>query len=703
MPFGMTTWTPQTNERNWLYTYKAKRIQGFRATHSPSVWMGDYGSFSVMPMTGKLKTRTWERASTFSHENETAGPHHYQVLLEDFSIKAEMTPTVRCSMMRFAFAQDDQPWVVFDAHEGGGRVEIEPGTATVFGYNTNSGYRKVPNFRFYFVLEFDRPFAVYGTWHDRGAFLDSTSEEGHHVGAFASFDLEEERTVKIRIGTSFISLEQARRNLKEEITGWSFDDVKNAAGQAWNEELNRIEVESTNEDYLTVFYTGMYRSHLFPRIFHEMKQPGHPHYFSPYDGKVHDGVMYTDTGFWDTYRAQFPLLSIVQPDMYVDFVKALLDAYDQGGWIPKWPSPGYRSVMTGTHGDCVIADAYAKGLDRFDVSKAYEAMKKGALRKTDNQYYGRVGVEYYNKAGYVPADFVEESLSRTLEFAYDDFCVSVMALAAGATDDHRLFVEKARNYRKVFDPDTGFMRGRNLDGSWVDPFDPVEWGGPYVEGNAWHFIWSVQQDIPGLVELFGGKEPFVKKLDRLFDHPPEYKVGSYRRVIHEMREMEAGGMGQYAHGNEPVHHVPYLYNYAGQPWKGQEKARRVMEKLYGAGPDGLLGDEDNGQMSAWFIFSALGFYPICPGRPIYALGSPLVDRAVVHQSGGKPFVVEAENNSKENKYVQAVFFDGKEQSRNWFEHQRITDGATLKFVMGPEPNKEWGNRPEDAPPSCLPF
>ena len=701
MPFGMTFWTPQTNERNWLYTYKADRIQGLRATHSPSVWMGDYGSFSVMPMLGPLEVKTRDRASNFKHESEIATPYYYKVRLEDYGIDAEMAPSMRAAHMRFTYDWPGKPYVVFDAHPGGGTVEVDVEARTVSGFNEDCGFRKVPGFRFYFVLEFDRNFVEHGTWHDRGAFLDSTRETGHHVGAFVSFALDKGEAVNVRIGTSFVSKEQARRNLDRELPGWDIELVKAKAREAWSQELGRVQAWAHNPDHLSVFYTAMYRSHLFPRIFYELDENLKPVYFSPFDGKIHDGVMFTDTGFWDTYRAQFPLLAILKPGLYQEFIQGLVNAYNQGGWLPKWPSPGYRSVMTGTHGDCVIADAYAKRLRRFDSGGAMDGMINGATRKSDTAYFGRVGIQYYLKSGYVPADLVEESLSRTLEFAYDDFCIGAMARIMGKNGTADRFDEAALSYRKVYDPKTGFMRGRNLDGTWVTPFDPVEWGGPYVEGNAWHFLWSVQHDIPGLIKLLGGKEAFVAKLERLFEHPPEYKVGSYGRVIHEMREMEAGGMGQYAHANEPVHHVPYLYNYAGRPWKTQEKVRHIMENLYTPKPDGLLGDEDNGQMSAWFIFSAMGFYPLCPGRPYYALGSPLVDKAVVHLADGKQLIVQARDNSPANRYVQAVTFDGEPYGRTWIEHDQLMKGGTLEFVMGPEPNTEWGSGTEAAPPSCL--
>jgi len=703
MPFGMTTWTPQTGEKNWLYTYAADRFQGLRATHSPSVWMGDYGSFTLMPMVGPVKTNPRHRAAKFSHDCESAKPHYYKVVLEESGIIAEMSPTMRGAVMRFTFPASKEAVVVFDGHPGGGKVMVLPGEQKIVGYSDYPGYRDVPNFRFHYVLEFDRPFLTHGTWHEKGVFPLETHQKGHHVGAFVSFDATTNREVTANIGTSFISSAQAALNLEWEIGDRNLAQVGEEAARAWNKELSAIDIGTWNQVHKTIFYTALYRALLFPRVFHESDDRGTVRHFSPFSGKVHAGPMYVDTGFWDTYRTEFPLFALIQQDRYGEMVAGFLAAFTEGGWIPKWPSPGYRSVMVGTHGDCVIADALAKGISGFDAGLAFEGVRKSATKSSRGPYFGRVGIADYDSLGWVPADRVDESASRTLAFAYDDFCVAQVAFAAGKKEEGDRFLLRARNYRNLFDSKSGFMRGRNADGSWVEPFDPVEWGGPYTEGAAWHWLWSVQHDIPGLADLLGGPDKLAAQLDKLFAHEPHYKVGGYGRVIHEMREMVAGKMGQYAHANEPVHHVPYLYNYVGQPWKTQDKVRTILETLYGSGPDGYLGDEDNGQMSAWFIMSALGFYPICPGKPIYLIGSPLVTRADVRLGEGKTLRVEAHNNSAGNRYVQKAFLNGVELGRTWFTHQEIETGGELKFIMGDQPDKSWGSSPKQRPPACVAY
>lgn len=697
MPFGMTAWTPQTAEERWIYTYQADSIQGLRATHQPSPWISDYGHFTLMPMVGILTADGRDRASAFSHDNEEASPHYYRVRLDRYDVTAEITPTMRCSFIRFTFPKSDSSFVLLDAHPGGADIKILPSENKIVGYTRSNTGGTPENFACYFVAVFDKPFERHYTWSENGIDSGSVEDEGEPAGAIVGFKTQVRETIQVRIGTSFISTEQAERNLRNEIGDSTFDEAKDNARKAWEEELNKIQIEGCSDEQRIVFYTSFYRCLLFPRVWYEIDEQGQPFHFSPYDGKIHPGFMYTDTGFWDTFRAVFPFFTILYPDRDSEIIQGLLNAYDEGGWFPKWMSPGYRDSMIGTHVASIIADAYFKGIREFDVDKAYEAMMKDAMVKSNQGGRGRVGIEFFKNLGYVPADKVREATSRTLEFAYDDFCVSKMAQALDNKEDYELFTDRALNYQNVFDPATGFMRGRNHDGSWIEPFSPIEWGGAYTEGCAWQYLWSVQHDVQGLIDLMGGRDAFVKKLDALFSTPSDFEVGSYGRVIHEMREMARAKMGQYAHGNEPVHHVIYLYNYAGQPWKTQRLVRKVLNELYGPGPDGLCGDEDNGQMSAWYLFSALGFYPVCPGEPYYVIGSPIFNKATVHLPDDRKFVVIAHNNSESNMFIQSAKLSGEEHTRTWISHSSITNGGQLELVMGPRPNKKWGIRAEDTP------
>jgi len=690
LPGGMIQWTPQTGAGRWIYQHGAKTLLGLRGTHSPSVWMGDYGSFTVTPLNG-----SGEQPLTLDHGREHARPHHYRVTFARQGITAEVTPTVRGGVMRFSFPAGARPVIQVRVWPGPGQVEVRQAEGRVVGVSRQGGAGKPAGFASHFVLQLDRPIKSHGPL--------AAGKEGPGEGVSVTLASPTSATLQVQValGTSFISAGQAALNLQREVGRASFDQVRDRARAAWQQDLSRVRVRTFKPEHAVTFYTALYRALLFPRVMHERDQQGKRQHYSPFDGKVHAGEMYTDSGLWDTYRAQLPWLTLLYPARAEGFARALVTAADQGGWLPKWPSPGYRSVMIGTHADGFLADAWLKGLRSFDLAKAYRAMVKHATTPGDGRYKGRVGIKPYMNLGYVPAGEAEHATARTLEFAYGDFCVGAVARALGKKEDARRFLDRAGNYRKVFDPKTGFMRGRRRDGGWSEPFSPTRWGNPYVEGCAWHYLWSVQQDVPGLIRLLGGREALAAKLDAMIAAPTDFQVGSYGRVIHEMREQALGKMGQYAHANEPLHHVLYLYAYAGQPYKTQRHVRDVMERLYGPGPDGLLGDEDTGQMSAWFLFSALGFYPVCPGQPIYVLGSPLVREAVLRLPRGRTFTIRAPGNSPENVYVQSVQLNGEPLSRTWFHHETLLRGGTLTFQMGPKPNMAWGSRQQDAPPGAL--
>jgi predicted alpha-1,2-mannosidase len=689
VPFGMVDWTPQTGEGGWPYQYSKDTIQGFLATHRPSAWTSDYGPFSLMPVTGELRVLPQARATKFSHANENAKAYCYTVLLKN-GIRAEVAPTVRGGALRFTFPAVQKAWLVIDASAGGSTIEIHPETRTITGVNHEIRDGFPANFGQSFVAVFDRDFVQYGSWDEGSVRNGSTAHQGKHVGAFVRFSADAGQTVTVRIATSLISPEQAMRTLRAEIPNDDFEQVAARARAAWERELGRIELSGGTLAQRRTFYTAFYHSLQLPHVLHEISEDGSVVHYSPYDGRVHPGTMYADTGFWDTFRAEFPLFTVIEPTRDAEIIRSLLNAYDEGGWLPKWPNPGYSNVMIATHADSVIADAWIKGIRDFDGDKAYAALRKDATQPGTGRFEARNGIADYIRLGYVPADKVRESASCTLEYAYDDFCVSRMAHALGKMDDAAIFRKRAENYRNAFDPSTGFMRGRNSDGSWLEPFDPLAWGGAYTEGNAWQWLWSVQQDVSGLITLLGGKDAFLARLDTLFSMTSDYKVGGYGHVIHEMTEAKLAGTGQYAHINEPVHHVIYLYNYAGQPWKAQKWTHAIMDKFYLPGPDGWLGDEDTGQMSAWYIFSALGFYPVNPGQPIYALGSPMFDSAVLHLENGKTFTVEARRSSPADIYVQGAWLNGKPLDNCWIEHRQILDGGVLRFQLGPQPNTAWG-------------
>jgi predicted alpha-1,2-mannosidase len=702
-PFGMLGWTPQMTEGNgWPYQFFRENLIGFMATHQPSAWMSNYGPFSLMPMTGSLQVQPGERSSHFSHDNERALPYLYSVLLDAYKVKVEMTASPHGGAFRFTFPKTEDAYVLLDGNRGGSTIEIHPENNTITGRNT-SGAHNAPNFAQYFVAVFDHPFTRHGVWEipDRQGRTqpnqavtieaDKVSREGNRVGAYAGFTTRQGEQVTVRIGVSLISPEQARRNLDLDMPEADFDRIAGRAKSAWEGQLAKIDVEGGTEAQRRTFYTALYHAVQFPHMLQETDGNGQMVHWSPYDGKVHPGEMFADNGFWDTFRAQFPLLTILEPQKDAGIIRAMLHAYDEGGFIPKWPNPGETNVMIGTHGDSVIADAYVKGIRDYDVEKAYAALRKDATEKGAGVFQARSGIEDYIKLGYVPYDHgVRESVACTLEYSYDDYAVAQMAKALGKDADYKLFQARTKNYRNLYDPSTGFMRGRKSDGSWIEPFDPLAWGGVYTEGNAWQWLWSVQQDIPGLMELMGGKEAFARRLDSLFSATTSFRVGGYGGVIHEMTEAKMEDMGQYAHINEPVHHVAYLYDYAGQPWKTQQWVRTIMDRLYKPGPAGWLGDEDTGQMSSWYIFSALGFYPVNPGQPIYALGSPLFDKATIHLENGKTFRVEATRKAAGDVYVQSASLNGKPLERAWISHDEIVNGGVLSFRLGPQPNRKWG-------------
>jgi predicted alpha-1,2-mannosidase len=709
VPWGTNAWTPQTGKMGdgWAYTYDATKIRGIKQTHQPSPWMNDYGAFALFAETGPLVVDEDKRASWFSHKAEQAHPHRYEVYLADYDVTAEVTPTSHAAIFRFTFPEADAAHILLDAFDGGSSVTIDPAHRRITGWTRNNHGGVPDNFRTYFVAEFSRPFASVQTWGDGYALRrGGATREGEHVGAVVSFASAAGEQVEVRVASSFIGPEQAQLNLDRETRGKSFDQVAAAAHDLWQHELSRIRIEGGSIDDRRTFYSCLWRMMLFPRPLGEVNAQGQLVHYSPYNGKVEAGPLYTDNGFWDTFRAVFPFFSLMYPKRDAEIMQGLANTVKEGGWLPEWASPGYRDVMIGSNSAAIIADAYLNGVRGFDIDTLYAAILKNANTAEGRpknkkgktiSAVGREGLRWYNTLGYVPYDVgIDESAARTLEYAYDDFTISRLAAALGRPEDAKRFAAQAMNYRKLFDPSVGWMRGRNKDGSFQAPFNPLKWGDAFTEGNSLHYSWTAMQDIAGLIDLMGGRDAFVAKLDSVFAMPPKFDASYYGGVIHEIREMQIEGLGNYAHGNQPIQHMIYLYDYAGAPWKAQARIREVMHKLYAATPDGYPGDEDNGQTSAWYVWSALGFYPVAPATGQYVIGTPLFDRATLAMPS-KTLTIVAKNNGPEHPYIQSATFDGRPLDRTWISHDMLEAGGTLTFVMGPQPNTAWASAPEAAP------
>lgn len=712
LPWGMNFWTPQTGKMGdgWAYAYGAHTIRGLKQTHQPSPWINDYGQFSLMPVRGKDKFDEESRQSWFSHQSEVASPYYYKVYFADHDIRAEIAPTERAAIMRFTFPESDESGIVIDAFDRGSQIGLID-NRTIAGYTTRNSGGVPDNFKNWFVVRFDTPFSAVELTADPAKYKPGSallypeggkSVAGGHAVAKVHFSTRRGEQIHARVASSFISPEQAVRNLETELGDKSFEMVKSEAQQRWDDVLGRIEVSGGTTDQYRTFYSCLYRSTLFPRKFYEFDADGNPVHYSPYNGDVLPGYMYTDTGFWDTFRALFPLLNLVYPSVNAEIQAGLANVYKESGFLPEWASPGHRGCMVGNNSASVVADAILKGVTPEEqIGTLYEAMlsNREKVHPTVSST-GRLGHEYYNELGYVPCDAgIHESAARTLEYAYDDWCIAQVAKKLGKTEDAERLEKAAANYKNLFDPETRLMRGRNADGTFETPFSPYKWGGVFTEGNAWHYTWSVFHDVEGLADLMGGREQFVEMLDSVFVVPPIYDDSYYGFRIHEIVEMQVADMGNYAHGNQPAQHMIYLYDYVGQPWKTQWWTREVMDRLYAAKPDGYCGDEDNGQTSAWYVFSALGFYPVCPASDEYAVGSPLFREAVIHLENGNTIVLEAPANSPANRYVAAMKFEGKPYGKNFLLHSALTAGARVRFDMQAEPNFPRGTTEEALPAS----
>ncbi|MBS1747455.1 MAG: GH92 family glycosyl hydrolase [Bacteroidetes bacterium] len=699
LPWGMNFWTPQTgkNGDGWQYTYTAKKIRGFKQTHQPSPWMNDYGMFSLMPVTNNLKVDEEKRASWFSHKTEIATPYYYKVYLADADVTTEITPTERSAQFRFTFPASDSSTIVIDAFDKGSYIKIIPAEKKIIGYSTKYAAGSLKNFRDYFVIYIDKPFTIAQTYNDTvlNTGLETTTD---HALGLVGFATTKGEVVYAKVASSFISFEQAELNLKREQGNESFDELATKAKDTWNKTLGRVNISGGSIDQTETFYSCLYRMLFFPNKLYEINNEGKIVHWSPYNGKIEAGYMFAGTGFWDTFRALYPFLNLVYPSIVKEMQEGLINDYKEGGWLPEWSSPGYADVMVGNNSASIVAESYLKGLRGYDIETLFDALIHGA-NATGPNGTGRKGVEYYNTLGYVPYDVhINENAARTLEYAYDDFSIYRLAKALRKPDSVvNLYKRRSMNYKNLFDASTGLMRGKNKDGSFQSPFNPFKWGDAFTEGNSWHYTWSVFQDVQGLIDLMGGAKKFTAMIDSVFDMPPVFDDSYYGAVIHEIREMQIAGMGQYAHGNQPIQHLIYLYNYAGEPWKTQYHVRETMNKLYLPSPDGYCGDEDNGQTSAWYVFSSLGFYPVCPTSAEYVIGAPLFRKASIHLENGKAIIINAPANNNKNIYVNSISLNGKPYSKNWFSHQSLEQGAVINFEMQSTPNKTRGTLKESFP------
>ena len=670
LPWGTHFWTPHTRKLGdgWAYVYTDDKIQGFKMTHQPSPWINDYGQFSIMPVTTGPVTDGAARASWFSHKAEMATPYYYGVYLADHDTYLELTPTERAAAFRITYPERDSSYLVIDAFDAANATfRVDKGR--IVGSTTNNHGGVTENFRLWFVIDVDTDFKVVGNGGEADKIL-------------LCFPTSKGSQVNLKVAASFISEEQAVFNLTELGDG-NFDRLRDAGRKRWNGVLSRVEVEDTDIDHLRTFYSCLYRSVLFPRDLSEVTPEGKRVHYSPFDGQIHDGYLFGDTGFWDTFRCLFALVDLIYPEQAAKMQEGLVNTYLESGFLPEWASPGHRQCMVGNNSASVVAEAYLKGLRGYDIETLWEAVVHGAHSvHPEISSTGRLGWQYYDSLGFVPCNVgIRESAARTLEYAYNDWCIYTLGKALGKPEaEIAPYGKAAQNYRNLFRKDFSLMSGRNEDGSFPENFNSLKWGGDFTEGNSLHYTWSVFHDIPGLVELMGGKAGFEEALDGVFNMPPDYDDSYYGGIIHEIREMQIMNMGNYAHGNQPIQHMLYLYDWCDRPEKTQQRVREVMEKFYSAAPDGYCGDEDNGQTSAWYVFSALGFYPVCPASCQYALGIPLFKKVALHLPGGD-FNIEAPGNSSDCFTVSSVRLGARRLKEPFIMHEDLVDGGILHFNM----------------------
>ncbi|MCI0708391.1 MAG: GH92 family glycosyl hydrolase [Ignavibacteriae bacterium] len=700
LPFGMVQLSPDTRVEGWDacagYHYTDSVMLGFSHTHLSGTGIGDYGDILLMPTVGELRTErgdtlTHGYRSKFSHARERASAGSYSVTLDDYKISVELTATKRVGLHRYTFPKAEQANVILDLVHGIGPDRVLDAMVKftsdreIVGYRRSKGW--APDQLVYFVIQSSKPFAKRGTVLG-GDRRDSMEARGTSVKAFVTFSTDEHEQVLLAVALSSVDIEGARKNLQAELPQWDFDEVRTDAREEWNRALGKIEITGGTESQRKVFYTVLYRTMLAPNLFSDVDGRYRGIDKQTHNAKGYDH--YTVFSLWDTFRAAHPLYTIIEQKRTVDFLNTFLSQYEQGGLLPVWELAANETwTMIGYHSVPVIADAYMKGIRGFDAEKALEAMKKSA-----NQDHFGLGA--YRRDGYISGDKEPEGVSKTLEYAYDDWTIAEMARALRKKDDAEFFSYRAQRWRNMYDPASGFFRGRR-NGGWLEPFDPYAVTLDYTEANAWQYSMFVPHDVNGLIEMMGGREKFIARLDTLFTTNTSL-TGRNQADI-------SGLIGQYAHGNEPSHHMAYLYTYAGAPWKTQVLVRRIMREQYTDQPDGLSGNEDCGQMSAWYVLSAMGFYQVNPGQPMYCLGSPLFNRVTINLENGKKFAIVALNNPAENSYVRSAALNGRPLDKSYITHEDIMNGGDLVFTMSPQPNTAWASAPEDSPrsPAALPY
>ena len=674
LPFGMAHWTLQSNAGTpWMFQPGERRIQGFRSTHQLSPWLSDYGQAVFLPFSGEVSADPGARGASYRVEDAQLAPHSLRLQMPRYRADAELVPTERCCAIETSFKDVKSRGFLLETPGTDVKFEADTASRTIrFASTANEG-GVPPGFATYYVVRFDEPWSEF----------KGSAEKRYSVGV-ASFGGSGAKPLRAAIASSFISYEQAERNLAMEVGNRTTAELRERAAATWNEHFSRLTVEGGTPAQQRIFDSCFYRALLFPRMWHEPDAAGNPQHMSPYSGKLTPGVMYADHGYWDVYRSWYPFMSLCFPERLGEILQAWVNAYHEGDWLPQFPCPGYRACMTGSLIDAVFGDAAAKGITGYDVAAAYAGLKKHATMPGDpDKGWGRRGIESYLKLGYDAADQVDQSVAETTDAAYGDFCIAQVAKAAGHAQDAAMFTKRSENWRHMFDEKTRFFRGKKADGSWLTPFDPITWGDPYVEGAAWQHRFDVPHNVPALMEAYGGAKPFTEALEQMLAVAPDFNIGVYGREIHEMSEMAAVNFGQYAHSNQPVHHVLYLFAAAGRADRTQYWVRRVLNELYSEAA--FAGDEDTGSMSAWYLLSAIGVYPVCPGKPEYTLGSPLFDRAVLKVPGRKPAVLSAQGNNAETVYVGRVAVDGQPHSGSTISHAALTGGAEIVFTMSRTP------------------
>jgi predicted alpha-1,2-mannosidase len=708
-PHGMVQLSPDTRTIGWDacggYHYSDSSIIGFSHTHLSGTGISDLGDFLFMPISGNpnINPGTAENPdsgyrSRFSHAGEKAEPGFYSVKLKDYNIQVELTATARAGFHRYTFNEPEQKSVIIDLSHNiypdrnpQHKFRIISDTE-IEGFKGSGGW--AVDQQIWFHAKFNRPFTC--VFYDNGKEVNATdSVKSKNLKAILTFNINDGNEILTKVGISSVDYKGAKNNIETEIPGWDFDAIKNSAHLNWEKELSKINVEGGSEDEKTIFYTALYHTLISPYLFSDVDGR-----YRGMDKKIYNSNgknIYTVFSLWDTFRAFHPLLTITDPDLNNDFIQSLIDKYDQGGILPKWELNGnYTGTMIGSHSISVIADAYMKGIRNFDVGKAYDAMVKSMSYDTTGILFPSKSVKaklvpmakYYNETiGYIPSNLENASVSKALEYAYNDWCIAQMAKELGKKEDYDNFLKRSKKYKEYFDANSGFMRGKNLDGSWREPFDPRfsnHGKDDYTEGNAFQWTWFVPHDVDGLINLMGGKNQFIANLDTLFSTSSEL-------TGEEVSSDITGLIGQYAHGNEPSHHISHLYNFVNQPWKTQQLTDQIMSELYFNDSNGLAGNEDCGQMSAWYVLNAMGFYSVCPGEPIYSIGRPIFDKVEITLPNGNQFKIIAKNNSSKNVYVQSAILNGKVMDKPFFNHCEIVAGGLLEFEMGSSKNNNLFN------------